>query len=498
MRVKAWWAVVGVGLAGCGGVEPETVGEPRLGEAPVQAQACAPGVAVKVKDVIAPGTPPPPPWRPSPYGLSALQGTLYFATDVVGGQSTLWKSDGTTAGTVVVKEFPDQGTTGYRALSGFTAVGSQLFFSVDDAVLGRELWVTDGTEAGTRPVVDLTPGPASTQFAGPAQVGSALGFFRIVPVASSGSRLELWRSDGTAAGTVRTVDLGTQSSLVGNVMLAGGQRLFFLQDAVNGTRLWRSDGTAAGTSVIKALDAGEPLLSDVRATTGGIVFALRDGGDTEIWKSDGTAAGTVRLETFGHVSSLLGVLGSHVYVSYVSYGTTEDRLRLARVSLSGGGKTTVTTLPNPFAGQPGAQPYLQVATTAGSKLYLSVAIGSPGPAPRMVELWVTDGTAAGTLRLSTGLSTSDENGSPLFNTGSGTLLFGSRSPDDGQEPWVTDGTVANTGRVADIGPEGGSSPQSFTRLGDRIFFVANGGPPGNALWAMPASVTCPALAPEAR
>ncbi|RKH20146.1 hypothetical protein D7X74_04935 [Corallococcus sp. CA047B] len=494
MRVKAWWAVVGVGLVGCGGVEPEAEAEMAPRDATVQAQACAPGVAVKVKDVIAPGTPLPPPWRPSPYGLSELQGTLYFATEVVGGQASLWKSDGTTAGTVVVKEFPAQGTTGDRELGGFTAVGSQLFFSINDTVLGRELWVTDGTEAGTRPVVDLTPGAEGTQFSSFAQLGGALSFFRGVPLAPSGTRLESWRSDGTAAGTVRVVDFGTQATLQASTVIAGGVQLFFLQDAVNGTRLWRTDGTAVGTSAIKALDAGEPQVSDLRGTTGGIVFALRDAGNTEIWKSDGTAAGTVRLETFGHVSSLLGVLGSHVYVSY---GTTDDRLRLARVSLSGGGKATVTTLPNPFAGQPGAQPYLQIATPVGSKLYLSVAIGSPGPAPRRVDLWVTDGTAAGTLQLNQGLSTSDENWSTLFNTGSGTLLFTSAGPNDGQEPWVTDGTVANTGRVADIGPDGGSSPQSFRRVGDRIFFVANGGPPGNALWSMPAHVTCPALAPEA-
>ncbi|WP_244237994.1 hypothetical protein [Corallococcus terminator] len=495
--MKAWWAVVGVGLVGCGGVEPDAEAEAAPRDSTVQAQACAPGVAVKVKDVIAPGTPPPPPWRPSPYGLSNFQGTLYFATDVVGGQATLWKSDGTTAGTVPVKEFPAQGTTGYRELSGFTAVGSQLFFIVGDAVLGREPWVTDGTEAGTRLVVDLTPGSEGSQLSSFAALGGALGFFRTVPVTTpaGGRRLESWRSDGTAAGTVRVVDFGTQTTLQASTVIAGGVQLFFLQDAVNGTRLWRTDGTATGTYVIKALDAGEPLVSDVRGTTGGIVFALRDAGNTEIWKSDGTAAGTVRLETFGHVASLLGVLGSH---AYVSYGTADDRLRLARVSLSGGGKATVTTLPNPFGGESGAQPYLQIATTAGSKLYLSVAIGSTGPAPRKVDLWVTDGTAAGTLWLSDGLSTSDENWSPLFNTGSGTLLFGKAGPNDGQEPWVTDGTVANTGRVADIHPDGGSSPQSFRRIGDRIFFVANGGPPGNALWAMPANVTCPALAPEAR
>ncbi|RYZ42787.1 MAG: hypothetical protein EOO71_06300 [Myxococcaceae bacterium] len=496
MRVKAWWALMGVGLVGCGGVEPGTEVGAAPGEATVQAQACAPGVAVKVKDVIAPGTPPPPPWQQSPYGFSELQGTLYFATDVFGGQSTLWKSDGTSAGTVPVKEFPAQGTTDYRSLSDFTAVGTQLFFSIGDAVIGRELWVTNGTTAGTRLVADLSPGAASTFVSYPAQVGGALSFFRRVTLTSTSSRLELWKSNGTAAGTARTVDLGTQASVEGSVLRADGQRLFFLQDEVNGTRLWRSDGTAGGTVFVKALDQGTPLLGDVRAVGGTVLFTLRDTGPTtEIWKTDGTAAGTVRLETFGHSVTLLGLIGSRVYGAYV----TGERIKLASVSLAGGGKATVTTLENPFAGQPDPGPFLQDVRQEGNKIYLSLGYYyNGGPAIQRSYLWVTDGTAAGTRQLSDQLSRNQDGFSSLFSTGNGTLIFTSDSPDDGLEPWVTNGTVAGTGRVANINPEGGSNPEWFTRIGNRIFFAANGGPPGNALWAMPANVTCPALAPEAR
>ncbi|MCY1042774.1 hypothetical protein OV208_15725 [Corallococcus sp. bb12-1] len=489
MRVKAWWALVSVGLVGCGGVEPETGVDVAPAEGTVQAQACAPGVAVKVKDVIAPGTPPPPPGLQSPYGLSELQGTLFFAVDVLGGQSTLWKSNGTTAGTVPVKEFPSQGTNGYRQLADFTAVSSQLFFTIDDAVIGRELWITNGTTAGTRLVVDLTPGPASTQLSFPAQVGGALSFFRTVSLTPTGSRLELWKSDGTAAGTVRTVDLGTQSTVESSILRADGQRLFFLQDAVNGTRLWRSNGTAGGTVLVKSLDRGTPLVADVRAVGGTTLFTLRDTGpNTEIWKTDGTPAGTVRLETFGHSATLLGLIGSRVYVAYV---TADDRVKLASVLLTGGGKTTVTTLPNPFEGQPDPQPFLQEVRQEGNKIYLSLGIFyNGGPAIQASYLWVTDGTAAGTRQLSDQLSQSEDGFSPLFATGSGTLLFGSQAPDDGLEPWVTNGTVAGTGRVANINPDGGSNPQGFTRIGHRIFFVANAGPPGNSLWSMPANVTC--------
>ncbi|RKH14806.1 hypothetical protein D7V97_02155 [Corallococcus sp. CA053C] len=491
MRVKAWCALFGVGLVGCGGVEPELLeGAPE--DTTVHAQACAPGKAFKVKDVLPPGTDLPP-WKPSPFGLTNVQGTLYFAVDLFPNHSLLWKSDGTTAGTVPVKDFPAYGTSGYRDLGELTAVGHRLFFSINDPTVGRELWVSDGTGAGTRLVADLTPGAASTSLSELASVGGTLSFFRREPATNG---LLLWKSDGTAAGTVQVLDLETQASLASSVVLSSGLRVFILQDAVSGgTRVWRSDGTAAGTYAFISLDAGEPQVRDVRSQGAFAVFALVEGGNTEIWKTDGTATGTVRLETFGHDARLLGVLGSHVYVSYP---TTDDRLKVARVSLAGGGKATVTTLANPFAGQEGAQPYLQDAKTAGNKLYLSVAIGSPGPAPRRVDLWGTDGTAAGTVRLSEGLSTSDERWSTLFDSGSGTLIFGSAGDSAGEEPWVTNGTPAGTGRIADLQPMGSSNPTSFLRIGTRIFFVANGGPPGNALWSLPANVTCPALSAEAR
>lgn len=161
------------------------------------------------------------------------------------------------------------------------------------------------------------------------------------------------------------------------------------------------------------------------------------------------------------------------------------------MSLAGGGKETVTTLPNRYAGQPGAWPFAQMAVRAGGKLYLSVGIGTPGPAPREVSLWVTDGTAAGTRELSRGLSTSDEWASPLFDTGAGTLLFSTNEGGTGLEPWVTDGTPERTGLVADLSPLGGSSPEDFTRVGSTVFFRAYSNAWGDALWAMPTNVACP-------
>jgi ELWxxDGT repeat protein len=76
-------------------------------------------------------------------------------------------------------------------------VGGQLFFHADDGVHGDELWTSDGTDAGTTLVKDVNPGGGSSNISEPTNVNGTL-FFN----AYDGNAYGLWKSDGTAAGTV--------------------------------------------------------------------------------------------------------------------------------------------------------------------------------------------------------------------------------------------------------------------------------------------------------
>src|SRR6185436_11667995 len=102
-----------------------------------------------------------------------LGGVLYFAAaDPMHGQE-LWRSDGTPAGTWLVRDI-HPGRLGSR-LDILTVHQGRLYFFADDGVWGRELWSSNGTREGTRLVRDLCPGPcwASYQVSHWSQMASA-------------------------------------------------------------------------------------------------------------------------------------------------------------------------------------------------------------------------------------------------------------------------------------------------------------------------------------
>src|SRR6266545_6622960 len=116
----------------------------------------------------------------------------------------LWKTDGTEAGTVRVKDI-NLGPGGSDPF-GFTVFNNALYFAANDGTSGHELWKTDGTEAGTVRVKDINPGAGgSAHFSsfGLTVFNNALYF-----LANDGtSGMEFWKTDGTEAGTVRVKDI---------------------------------------------------------------------------------------------------------------------------------------------------------------------------------------------------------------------------------------------------------------------------------------------------
>jgi ELWxxDGT repeat protein len=165
--------------------------------------------------------------------LTAAADRLWLAARAAGeAEWSLWVSDGTPAGT--------QRLPAVLAPRGVTALDDFAYFSATDAVHGRELWRSDGTVAGTALVADLAPGFAT----GGPQSNLLVWDGRLYFAADDGVHgPELWSSDGTAAGTRLEIDLaaGATGSSPTDLTLAGDRLFFVADDGVSGWQLWVMD-----------------------------------------------------------------------------------------------------------------------------------------------------------------------------------------------------------------------------------------------------------------
>ncbi len=180
-----------------------------------------------------------------PYGLTNVNGTLFFeANDGTHGYN-LWESNGSAAGTFMVKDINPGITDPYRL--SLTNVNGTLFFETTDGVHGFELWASNGSAAGTFLVKDINPGPAGSYFRYPTNVNGTL-FFQ----ANDGTHgFDLWESNGSAAGTFLVGDInpGSASSYPSLLTNANGNLFFAADDGVHGTEPWIVPSPATTTTV---------------------------------------------------------------------------------------------------------------------------------------------------------------------------------------------------------------------------------------------------------
>jgi ELWxxDGT repeat protein len=160
-----------------------------------------------------------------------------------------------------------------------------VFFSLG----GFELWKSDGSEAGT---VRIDPaGLGINYLLGRSVVLNGVLFFWSLGGGPGLGRSSLWKSDGTPAGTVAVRSLPQAYwwllELDGPPLVNHQGEVWFLLPSGNGMELWKTDGTEVGT--IKALDLGSYTVGSYTvesADVGGTLFFTANDGinGTELWK----------------------------------------------------------------------------------------------------------------------------------------------------------------------------------------------------------------------
>jgi trimeric autotransporter adhesin len=431
-----------------------------------------------------------------PANLTVSGEFLYFSAQMPALGNELWKTDGTFSGTVMVSDIWPGVMSSYPSL--MIDVAGTLFFVADDGVNGSEYWRSNGNT--TALAFELYPGPDASF--GDYPYDEDYGFHCFDEATANGKlyfvyQNELYESDGTSAGT-RSLGLindgcvyYTQQlySVLGTIYLfamdqgnccnyghiwhlakvengalvtvtplpqtenmnlqivATSLGLFFpFCDDQRNFRLWISDGTDEGTYPIH--DAQVSTMSstprDMVRVGDYITFYADDHIEyvvTRQWRSDGTLEGTYRIDDF----PLLNALAS----SNNKLTGTESALWIKNIS-------TMLRLRADSSN-------IQLLENYKGSMYFTIA----DPVRTYVELWRSDGTRAGTVRIKVltrdvGYGARD---GAVFNN----ILYFAGTPEN---IWRTDGTSKGTFLVGYSGANAVTGADEFIATETTLFFRA--------------------------
>jgi len=291
------------------------------------------------------------------------------------------------------------------------------------------VWTSDGTPAGTRFVTRLPPEPVSgapgLTVGVPFAVGDASYLFRRLPDAGDDTRsaLELWRTDGTAAGTARlaSIPFDREAAPFLNPTPFGGKIFFRLLGV-----LWESDGTAAGTRELPDQLPGGTFALAAGATRlyAGAGYLNADGPQT-LWAIDPATLAATKVATFstvgaGYPAAPLGdLLGDTLFFRVTNPGGVQRWWRTE------GTPESTVRLPDFLATN-----VQRDFVTAGGRRYFTACDASHG-----CELWQTDRLGEDT-RLVQDLWVGPRSGDPeILAVADDTLWFAGTQPDVGRELW---------------------------------------------------------------
>ncbi|GGF04885.1 ELWxxDGT repeat protein [Flavobacterium limi] len=283
--------------------------------------------------------------------------------------------------------------------------------------------------------------------------------------------VELWKSDGTETGTVMVKDINTSSSTNSNAgnFTAFNNQIYFSAtngSTVNGIELWKTDGTDAGTQMVFDLYTGTSasnpsFLTVINPAT--MVFSANNGTTgTEIWKTDGTTITNLidQPGTGNSINWIENLNGNAIYCQLVVNTTGRELYKWDGLSTISNNIKDIN--------KDTAHGINITYIKNGNTIYFPGNDGTTG-----FELWKTDGTENGT-ELVKDINSGATASSPTRFANSGNITFFRANGPNGVELWKTDGTPNGTTEVADINQGTGSStPDQIQSVNGVLYFFAS-------------------------
>jgi ELWxxDGT repeat protein len=344
-----------------------------------------------------------------------LNNKLYFVGNTSALGSELWVTDGTTNGTQIVKDIA-QGADDSRPRN-LTLYNNKIYFTAETIINQRTLWQTDGTAAGTTLLKDLYPGSTYKDIYG-TSVFNGLLYFRINDI-FNGSVEALWRTDGTTNGTVLVKDFGVNTGhcvFYGNnnaIVNTTNAMYFKASTATNGCQMWASGGTAAGTQALANWGTGfqSYYSSDIQNWNDKILFHGLNGADYPYLATQNTITRLSAIPMNPNVS--LFINGDKIYFD--------------------------SDTKNPLGSE-----YCRAQNTTDSGVMIGdIFTGEYSSFPRYA-----------------------------FPLGNGKFVFTAESKENGREIWFSDNNSPPI-FLADVQPGvGGADPRDFQLIGNDLIFTA--------------------------
>lgn len=385
-------------------------------------------------------------------------------------ENGVWVTDGTQANTVALANQV------IDVIQVYVANNKAYFMGYNTGDAGYYLYESDGTVAGTKQLAEVRDALATPYFVDKSQI-AMINSKVIVPITNPQVGMEIANVTATGKTVIKDINPGPAGSDAQMFQVFKNKLFFVANDGTNGPEVWSTDGTEAGTSLLKNSVEGTAsgvTPKDIFLFKDEIYFSAGSGSIDNVWRTKNNGADAEQF-FFTNSGNILGTANDSIYMItnpmmiYKSAG--DSTILVADVSAS-----------------PGEALNPSENFSLGDKFIFSI-LSLGGGSPYGKELWTLDWQTpgAGVLKdINPGLSdglfgpTYGEAKQRIYKINETKAIFAADDGANGVELWVTDGTLAGTVLLKDINPGAASSnPRNINATQNGLVYFAT----DDGLWS---------------